>query len=158
MIGFYTLLRPGEYTKLKWKWIKEDVIYVPAEIMKMKRPHRVPISSQLKMLLDHRVKVSEYVLFSPRNLNRHILPDTIEKFLRTHGFRGVLVPHGIRSIGRTWMTEHRVPFDVAEQCLAHSVGSHTVQAYDRSDLLEARKKVMQYWCDYLSKCISDSQK
>ena len=158
MIGFYTLLRPGEYTKLKWKWIKEDVIYVPAEIMKMKRPHRVPISSQLKMLLDHRVKVSEYVLFSPRNLNRHILPDTIEKFLRTHGFRGVLVPHGIRSIGRTWMTEHRVPFDVAEQCLAHSVGSHTVQAYDRSDLLEARKKVMQDWCDYLSKCISDSQK
>ena len=54
------------------------------------------------------------------------------------------------------MTEHRVAFDVAEQCLAHSVGSQTVQAYDRSDLLDERRKVMQEWCDYLSKCISDS--
>ena len=90
MIGFYTLLRPGEYTKIKWEWIKDDVIYIPAEVMKMKRAHRVPISSQLKKLLEQRPKVSEFVLFSPRNLQRHVLPDTLEKFLRTHGFRGIL--------------------------------------------------------------------
>ena len=152
MIGFYTLLRPGEYTQLKWEWIHGDVIYIPAEVMKMKRSHRVPISKQLQNILDNRLKISEYVLFSPRNPQKHVLPDTIEKFLRTHGFRGVLVPHGIRSIGRTWMTEHRVPFDVAEACLAHSVGSQTVQAYDRSDLLEERRKVMQEWCDFVDAC------
>ena len=51
------------------------------------------------MLLAHRVKASEYVLFSPRNLNKHIVPDTIEKFLRTHGFRGILVQHGSNESG-----------------------------------------------------------
>ena len=157
MIGFYTLLRPGEYTQLKWEWIQDDVIYIPAEVMKMKRSHRVPISKQLKKLLEHRAKVSEFILFSPRNLEKHILPDTIEKFLRTHGFRGVLVPHGVRSIGRTWMSETRVPFDVAELCLAHAVGSQTVQAYDRSDLLEERKKVMQEWCDFVETCFNQKK-
>ena len=157
MIGFYTLLRPGEYTQLRWDWVREDTIYVPAEVMKMKRPHRVPISRQLKKLLEHRPKVSEFILFSPRNLDKHILPDTIEKFLRTHGFRGVLVPHGVRSIGRTWMSEARVPFDVAELCLAHSVGSQTVQAYDRSDLLEERRKVMQEWCDFVETCFNQKK-
>ena len=125
--------------------------------MKMKRSHRVPISKQLKKLLEHRAKVSEFILFSPRNLEKHILPDTLEKFLRTHGFRGVLVPHGVRSIGRTWMSETRVPFDVAELCLAHAVGSQTVQAYDRSDLLEERKKVMQEWCDFVETCFNQKK-
>lgn len=155
MIGFYTLLRPGEYTQLRWEWIKDDVIHLPAEVMKMKQPHRVPVSSQLKKLLEQRPKVSEFVLFSPRDLQRHVLPDSLEKFLRTHGFRGILVPHGIRSIGRTWMSEQRIAFDVAELCLAHRVGSATVQAYDRSDLLEERKKAMQLWCDFVDDCLNE---
>lgn len=157
LIAFYTLLRPGEYTKLRWDWIKDGVIHVPAEIMKMKRPHRVPISYQLQSVLERRLKISEYVLFSPRNPSKHVLPDTLEKFLRVHGFQGVLVPHGIRSIGRTWMSEHRVDFDVAELCLAHSVGSSTVKAYDRSDLLEERKKVMQQWSDFVEESIMTAQ-
>ena len=49
------------------------------------------------------------------------------------------MPHGIRSIGRTWMHDHDVAFDVAELCLAHSVGTSTQLAYDRSDLLDKRK-------------------
>lgn len=153
LIGFYTLLRPGEYCRLRWDWIKDDVIYVPAEVMKMKRPHRVPITPQLQAVLDRRLKISEYVLFSPRVINKPIKTDAVEKFLREHGFRDILVPHGIRAIGRTWMSENKVPFATAELCLAHSVGSATVQAYDRADMLDERKEVMAKWCAFVESCV-----
>lgn len=157
-VSLYTLLRPGEYTSLKWHWIKDDVIIVPALQMKMKREHRVPISSQLKALLEQRLKNSEYVFPSPFRKGACYRHDSLPEFFRRCGLTGIIVPHGIRSIGRTWFTEQRVPFDVAELCLAHRVGSSTVQAYDRSDLLEERRKVMQAWCDYVEKCIFEAQK
>lgn len=154
--GLYTLARPGEYTQLQWEWIHDDVIIMPASTMKMKREHRIPISSQLKALLDQRLKKSIYVFVSPYRpaCYRH---DSLPEFYRRCGLTGILVPHGLRSIGRTWMAEQRVPFEVAELCLAHSVGSATVQAYDRSDLLEERRKVMQAWGDYVEKCILEAQ-
>ena len=157
-VSLYTLLRPGEYTQLKWQWIKDDVIIVPSSHMKMKREHRVPISSQLKALLEQRLHNSEYVFPSPFRKGFCYRHDSLPEFFRRCGLTGILVPHGIRSIGRTWFAEQRVPFDVAELCLAHRVGSATVQAYDCSDLLTERFKVMQLWCDYVEKCIFEAQK
>ena len=157
MTGFYTLLRPGEYAALQWDWIKDGVITVPAEIMKMKRPQRVPVSRQLAALLAQRVRVCPLV-FPSRNLQNPISTNALGLFLRRHGFAGRLVPHGIRSIGRSWMEDHGVPFNVAEACLAHSTGSQTVQAYQRSDLLEERRAPMQEWCDYVEKCATEGGK
>ena len=156
LCGFYSLLRPGEYTGLRWEWIdfEENVINLPAEIMKMKREHRVPISTQLRQLLDDQPRISEFVFASPQS--GHKKPVTINaasRFLRRNGFADVLVPHGIRAIGRSWMFDNAIPFEVAELCLAHSVGSATVQAYVRSDRLEERRDAMQRWCDYVEVCM-----
>ena len=153
MTGFYTLLRPGEYTSLRWDWIEDGVITVPAEIMKMKKPHRVPVSSQLAALLDKRIHASPLV-FPSRNFQNPISTNALGLFLRRHGFTGRLVPHGIRSIGRSWMEDHGIAFNAAEACLAHSAGSMTVQAYQRSDLLDERRAPMQAWCDFVESCIS----
>ncbi len=153
-IGFYTLLRPREYCSMRWDWIKGDVIEVPAELMKMKRAFTVPISTQLQKVLDYRPKVTDFVLTSPDKPGQPIAIESTERFLRNHGFRGRLVPHGIRSIGRTWMEEQGVAYNVAESCLAHLTGSKVSQAYNRSDLLEERRPVMQRWGDYVEKCLS----
>lgn len=156
LCGFYTLLRPGEYTAMRWDWIdfKDKTITIPAEIMKMKREHVVPMSRQLIALLDDLPRASGYVFPSPqRNGDRPVSTNSASQFLRRNGFADVLVPHGIRAIGRSWMFDNQVPFEVAELCLAHSVGSSTVQAYVRSDRLEERREVMQRWCDYVELCL-----
>jgi integrase len=156
LCGFYTLLRPGEYTAMRWDWIdfKDKTITIPAEIMKMKREHVVPMSRQLIALLEDLPRTSDYVFPSPqRNGDRPVSTNSASQFLRRNGFADVLVPHGIRAIGRSWMFDNKVPFEVAELCLAHSVGSSTVQAYVRSDRLEERREVMQRWCDYVEVCM-----
>lgn len=156
LCGFYTLLRPGEYTAMHWDWIdfKDKTITIPAEVMKMKREHVVPMSRQLIALLEDLPRTSEYVFPSPQhNGDRPVSTNSASQFLRRNGFADVLVPHGIRAIGRSWMFDNQVPFEVAELCLAHSVGSSTVQAYVRSDRLEERREVMQRWCDYVELCL-----
>lgn len=156
LCGFYTLLRPGEYTGLRWDWIdfSARLISIPAEVMKMKRPHVVPISSQLLRLLQEIPQHSEYVFPSPQGKNAQVSTNSASQFLRRNGFADVLVPHGIRAIGRSWMFDNGVPFEVAELCLAHSVGTSTVQAYVRSDRLEERREAMQRWCDFVESCTS----
>lgn len=153
LIGFYSLLRPAEYCAMEWSWIKDDVIELPSGIMKMKREHVVPISKQLQTVLERRIHVGEYVLTSPDKLQQHIRIESQALFFRRHGLTGILVPHGIRAIGRTWMHENGIDNDVAELCLAHRIGSRTMQAYDRTDLLDERREAMQKWCDFVESCL-----
>ena len=151
--GFYTLLRPGELVALKWAWIDDGVIEVPAEIMKMKKPHRVPITRQLQTVLDSCARVSEFVFPAPRSLQQNIRIESVEKTFSRNGLKGILVPHGVRSIGRTWMAEEGVDHQVAEACLAHRIGGAVELAYNRSDLLERRREVMQRWADFVESVI-----
>lgn len=148
-VAFYTLLRPGEYTQMQWSWIKDDVIEVPAAFMKMKRIHRVPVSRQLSELLVSIPHRGDFVFFNNRASNLHYSTGALTIFFKRIGYKNRLTPHGIRSIGRTWMAENKVPFEVAELSLAHSVGSQTVQAYNRTDLLDERREIMQSWCDFV---------
>ena len=148
-VAMYTLLRPGEYAVMKWSWIHDGIIEVPAEFMKMKRVHRIPISKQLQVVLDNIPHRNDYVFYSAGSASGHISESSLGVFLKRIGYQNKLTAHGIRSVGRTWMAENKIPFDVAELCLAHSVGTQTVQAYNRTDLLEERKEAMQKWCDFV---------
>lgn len=155
LMALYTLLRPGEYTQMQFSWIDNNIIVIPAQTMKMKREHKVPITDQIQALLQRRRSLtdSDYVFESSQKPNRPIQIFAMEKFMRKHGFSSILVPHGIRAIGRTWMRENKIEHDVAEMCLAHLVGSDTERAYNRSELLEERRNVMQRWCNYVDECI-----
>lgn len=148
-VAMYTLLRPGEYAVMKWSWIHDGIIEVPAEFMKMKRIHRVPISKQLQAVLDNIPRRNDYVFYSAGSASGHISESSLGIFLKRIGYQNKLTAHGIRSVGRTWMAENKISFDVAELCLAHSVGTQTVQAYNRTDLLDERREAMQKWCDFV---------
>lgn len=59
------------------------------------------------------------------------------------------VPHGLRSTFRTWAAEKAIDQNIAELALGHQVGSAVERAYNRSEMIEARREVMQRWAAYL---------
>lgn len=85
------------------------------------------------------------------NGNFHQTSRPIHKLFFECGLKGVVVPHGFRSIGRTWMEDQAVKESVAEMCLAHSLKTTTEKAYNRTDYLDERRTVLQQWNDFIEK-------
>lgn len=162
MVQFYTLSRPGEIAEMKWDWIDfdNDVIRFPAEIMKTGRVHEVPMSKQLKILLQGMPRVYEYVFTSDhfKRKGEPINRESVRLMFSKAGLGGIQTAHGIRSIGATWLAEQGIREDVAELCLAHSSDNQVRKAYQRSEFLEKRRPVMQQWCDYVDHCRSEAHK
>ena len=68
-------------------------------------------------------------LFPASYANKPISSQALAKWMHEQKeFSGRLVPHGLRTIGRSWFADHEIPFEVAEACLAHVVGSQGVRA------------------------------
>ena len=159
---FYTLSRPGEIAEMKWDWIDfdNDVIRFPAEIMKTGRVHEVPMSKQLKILLQSMPRVYEYVFTSDhfKRKGEPINRESVRLMFSKAGLGGIQTAHGIRSIGATWLAEQGYREDVAEMCLAHSSDNQVRKAYQRSDFLEKRRPIMQDWCDYVDHCRAEAHK
>lgn len=157
-----TLLRPGEIVSIRLDWISETAITLPAERMKMKRVHRAPLTPYLISLINEIKKLrknkrSPY-LFPASSGNKPISSQALAKWLHSQEeFRSRLVAHGLRSIGRSWFADNDVPFEVAEACLAHLVGSQVVRAYQRSDYFDARVSVMLRWHAYIVQCAQCAQ-
>lgn len=149
MFGVYSLLRVSEIVAARAEWINRNTmsIDIPAEHMKMKRPHRVPITPQIAELLE-RLPKDGYLFPTTRASASGHLTDVFYRNL-FDPVKDICVPHGVRSVGRTWMSDNKVPFDVAEECLAHVRGNAVSRSYDRSDLLEERREVMARWCAFV---------
>lgn len=152
-----TLLRPGEVISIRTDWINEEAIMIPAEKMKMKRPHRIPMTPYLASLIEmaksmRKNKRSPY-LFPASYANKPISSQALAKWMHEQKeFSGRLVPHGLRTIGRSWFADHDVPFEIAEASLAHVVGSQVVRAYQRGDYFSSRQKIMPKWHEYIQHC------
>jgi hypothetical protein len=72
---------------------------------------------------------------------------------------GAFTVHGMRSAARSWMADTGVPFELAEACLAHTVGNAVVQAYQRSSMLERRRPIIAAWGKFLTgKAAGDASK
>ena len=122
---------------------------VPAERMKAKREHVVPLSGlALETLCEARDHADTSGLVFPSATGRVMSDSTVSKLLRQNGIEAV--PHGFRSSFRDWAGETGQAREVAEACLAHVVQSRTEAAYARSTLFERRKGVMAAWSRYLT--------
>lgn len=136
-------------------WSEVDLVNkvwnVPPERRKDKKKevHRVPLSDVAVEILEGLPRFSEYVFPSVRS-GKHISKQT-PRILLQRCFQNGVTMHGMRSTFRDWCAENGVSDIVAEKCLMHAVGNEVQQAYQRSDLLEQRREVMQRWCDYLFK-------
>lgn len=97
-------------------------------------------------------------LFPASYANKPISSQALAKWMHEQKeFSGKLVPHGLRTIGRSWFADHEIPFEVAEACLAHVVGSQVVRAYQRGDYFAARQKIMPKWHAYIQHCAQCAQ-
>lgn len=143
-----TASRVGESVPARWDEIDwENKIWsVPPERRKDQRPypHRVPLSDQAVELLKSIERKGEAIFcFDADNLgSRYSLSHLLKRMTGTSA-----TMHGFRSTFRDWAAENGVPDVVAEKCLMHTTGNAVVQAYQRSDLLEQRRSVMQAWAD-----------
>lgn len=163
LMALYSLLRIGECAALKWAWINQDArtIEIPLERMKMRRDFRIPVTPQIDALLEY-VKAfqessgidSEFV-FSISG-RRPLYAGAPTNLMRKY-FKGRMVIHGIRSMGRTWMAEHGVDFAVAEASLAHVEHNAVVRAYSRTDYLEQRREVLEQWDEYVNEKLIEGQ-
>jgi len=143
-----TASRVGESVPAKWSEIDwtSKVWSVPPERRKDGKPypHRVPLSDQAIELLKSIEKKGDAIFcFDEDNLgSRYSLGVLLKRMTKTNA-----TMHGFRSTFRDWAAENGIPDIVAEKCLMHAVGSAVVQAYQRSDLLDQRREVMQKWAD-----------
>lgn len=142
-----TASRVGESVPARWDEIdfKNKVWSVPSERRKDGKtyPHRVPLSTQVVELLKSLDRTGEYIFSIKDTLgSRYSLAVLLKRMTGTQA-----TMHGFRSTFRDWAAENGVPDTVAEKCLMHATGNAVVQAYQRSDLLEQRREVMQKWAD-----------
>jgi len=152
----HTMVRPSEAAGARWSEIdfENNLWNIPAERMKQKKAHTVPLTPQSLALLETMTSISsrsEFVFPSDRTLKMHINASTANMALKRMGFDKKLVAHGLRSIASTSLNEQGFDADVIEAALAH-VGKNEVRnAYNRTDYLERRKPIMIWWSDYIEK-------
>ncbi|AHM44862.1 tyrosine-type recombinase/integrase [Escherichia coli] len=145
-----TLVRPSEASGARWAEIDLDAKLwtIPAERMKAKREHIVPLSPQAIEILEVMKPISahrEHVFPSRNDPKQPMNSQTANAALKRIGYGGKLVAHGLRSIASTAMNERGFNPDVIEAALAHSDKNEVRRAYNRSTYLHARIDLMNWW-------------
>lgn len=142
-----TATRSSEVRGMRWDEIDGHVWTIPADRTKTAKSQRVPLSSVALALLEHARTLSdgsEYVF--PNRRGRQTTVEALSKLCRDQGL--AMTPHGLRSSFRSWCAEQSIPREVAEMSLGHAVRG-VEGAYQRSDLLEQRRDVMEQWGQYI---------
>lgn len=148
-----TASRSGETRGATWTEIdlQKKVWSIPAERMKAREPHQVPLTPQAMNILERRLKLrtdsSEYVF---TNDGKKPLTDmAVSKALKGAGVDGFTV-HGFRSTFTDWAAEKTdFPKEVADKALAHKIPDPVEAAYRRTDFFEKRRSLMTQWADFL---------
>jgi len=130
---------------------------IPAERMKAKVQHRVPLSeSAMRILNEHSKQATPDALLFHAASGKPLSDMTLTALTRRMGVNAV--PHGFRSTFRDWCAEcTNYPRDLAEQALAHKLENKVEAAYLRSDVLEKRRTLMQAWADYCDRATADAK-
>ncbi|MDX2471596.1 MAG: tyrosine-type recombinase/integrase [SAR324 cluster bacterium] len=153
----YVFVRPGELRHAEWSEIDLEAAEwrIPAEKMKMKVIHLVPLSTQVIAILEELkpyTGTGKYLFPSIRNLSRPMSENTINASLRRLGYdKSEICAHGFRAMASTMLHEKDWPSDVIERQLAHKEGNSIKGAYNHARHMPKRIKMMQWWADYLDR-------
>jgi len=149
-----TLVRPSEASGARWEEIDLDAKLwtIPAERMKAKRQHIVPLSTQAIAILEVLKPISahrEHIFPSRNDPKKPMNSQTANAALKRIGYGGKLVAHGLRSIASTALNEQGFSADVIEAALAHSDKNEVRRAYNRSTYLNKRIELMNWWGSFV---------
>jgi len=152
----YLFVRPGELRQMEWAQINLEAAEwnIPAEKMKTRQPHLVPLAHQSLEILRELYPLTgtgKYVFPNPRSSKRPMSNNAVLAALRRMGFeKEEMTGHGFRAMARTILDEVlQFRVDFIEHQLAHAVRDPNGRAYNRTAHLTERRKMMQTWADYL---------
>jgi integrase len=151
----YTFTRTTELRAAEWSEFDMDnaTWVIPAERMKMRVSHHVPLSRQaLRVLADVKALTgnSRWVFPNERNPRKPMSENTMLYALYRMGYHGRATGHGFRTSASTMLNEVlRYNEDVVERQLAHKESNKVREAYNRAKYLPERREMMQRWADYL---------
>ena len=155
MLLAHTFVRVGELRGMRWDELREDgaIWVVPADRMKLRLPHVVPMSDAAQGLLGELRLLTgdrEYVLDSPLRAGHPISENTFLFALYRLGYRGRMTAHGFRALASTVLNEQSgFAHDVIERQLAHKETDAVRAAYNRAEYLTQRRELMQWWGQWL---------
>lgn len=151
-----TMVRPSEAAMAEWQEIDYDnkLWVIPAHKMKKKSngDHSVPLTKQTLALLEMMKPISGYaqhIFPADRNPKTHVNSQTANMAIKRMGYKDKLVSHGMRSIASTVLNERGFDYDVIEASLAHIDKNTVRRAYNRTDYLDRRRVLMQWWSGYI---------
>ncbi|NNK96479.1 MAG: tyrosine-type recombinase/integrase [Desulfobacterales bacterium] len=148
-------VRPGELRHAEW--VELDLNgsewRIPADKMKMKNLHIVPLSLQVVQILKEIQEITghgKYVFPSVRTNARPMSNNTVNAALRRMGYaKDEMTGHGFRAMASTILHEQGWPSDIIERQLAHAERNSIKAAYNYAQYLPDRRKMMQAWADFL---------
>jgi integrase len=149
-----TFVRTSELIGAKWAEFDLDSARwdIPAERMKMRTPHIVPLAAQsLEVLATLRELTgsSEWLFPGERNATKQMSNNTILKGLERMGYKGRMTGHGFRGLASTILHERGYAHEHIELQLAHAPRSAVSAAYNHAIYLKPRAQMMQEWADFL---------
>ena len=148
-----SFLRAQELMGAKWSEINfEDKVWtIPAERMKMRRPHTVHLTKQILAVLEN-IKANFFhptFVFYDKKYDAHIRNERLINNLYKMGYKGKMTAHGFRALASTILNEQGFNSDVIEKQLAHIDSNSVRRAYNRAEYIEDRNKMMQWWSDFI---------
>lgn len=148
-------VRPGELRRAEWSEFNFETFEwrIPAEKMKMRELHIVPLSTQAIAILEELKPLTgegKYLFPGIRYLNRPMSENTVNCALRRLGYTNdEMTGHGFRAMASTLLNEQGWNRDAIERQLAHGERNQVRASYNYAQYLPERKKMMQAWSDYL---------
>ena len=150
----FTFVRTSELIGARWAEFDIEAARwnIPAERMKMRTPHIVPLAKQALDVLDTLRTLtgeSEWLFPGDRNAKKSMSNNTILKALERMGYKGRMTGHGFRGLASTVLHEQGYAHEHIELQLAHAPRNAVSAAYNHARYLEPRARMMQDWADFL---------
>jgi integrase len=154
LFSAYVFQRPTEIREARWEEfdLKNARWVIPAERMKGRLEHWVPLATQVVKLLEQHQGVvgNEAWLFPGRRYDKPLSEGTLSGRLNTCGYEGKHSPHGFRAMARTVLDERlKVDTRFIEKQLSHEIDARLKGAYNRAEYWDDRVVMMQAWADWL---------
>lgn len=149
-----TFVRPGELRRAEWSEIDigKAEWRIPAEHMKKREPHVVPLSRQALNLLHELQSISQdrpQLFPNRRDPKRVMSQTTMNRYLERIGYKGKFSAHGFRATASTLLNEMGYRPDVIEKQLAHRERNQVRASYNHASYMEERRAMMQEWADFV---------
>jgi integrase len=150
-----TVCRTSEALSARWSEIdfEQRIWIIPSNRMKNKRQHRIPLTDAALRILHTQKGLHSYWIFpNPKKDGPYCESLMSDQLKRMH--RHDITVHGFRSTFRVWAAESGYPRELAEMALSHKQASAVEEAYQRSDLFERRRVMMEDWTHW---CVKSTQ-